>query len=78
MEAQCTVIVMLLSLCHLKPYSKALGIHTVVDLDPETREIVMWRANLTMNLNAAVCINSLLVLQNFATARKSGNIILTY
>ena len=65
MEAQCTVSVMLQSQCHLKTYSKALGIHEIVDLDPETREIVMWRANLTMlNLNATVCLHHKYLLLN--------------
>ena len=56
MERQCTVGNISETKCHLTTYSKTVGTNTFMELEPETREILMWRTGITiLNANATIC-----------------------
>ena len=59
MEAEeCYVGILTGTECHLRTYSKIVGIESMLDLPPETREVLMWRTGITLlNVDPSICFH---------------------
>ena len=58
MENPCAVCAMFEIECHLTTYSKIVVIDLLLEIEPESRKILMWRTGVTiLNSNAIVCFH---------------------
>ena len=58
MENLCIAGTMCERECHLTTYSKTAGIDLLLEMEPDSREILMWETGVTItNNNATVCFH---------------------
>ena len=65
-------------LCHHHATNAKFSLETLINSKALHQEQVRWAQGLHDFTTALVPSNNLMALQNFTTARKSGNILLTY
>ena len=75
MENLCIVGTMCERECHLTTYSKTAGIDLLLEMEPDSREILMWETGVTItNNNATVRFHHKYVfLKQYALQQKKKN-----